>query len=74
MEINTKYFKCFAKRKEKFFWFWVRIVDVGISIKNTPLIFSERYGFTRCYQIFGLKIGFLNKSKIKKKPDVRYSR
>jgi len=64
VEINTKYFKCFAKKEGEFFWFWVRVCGVGVSIKNTPMLFSERYGFTKCWNVFGIKLGLLSKSKI----------
>jgi hypothetical protein len=61
VQINKKYFKLYAKKENKLFLFWIRVPEIGVSIKNTPVTFSERYGFVKYWQVFDLKIQLLKK-------------
>jgi hypothetical protein len=43
--------------------FWVRVLGKGLVIKDTrrwPLLFSERYGYTRRWRIGRIAIGYLS--------------
>jgi hypothetical protein len=57
-------FKYYGKRQGKLFWFWFRVFGVGASVKNTQKTFSERYGYTKCWEFFGLTVTILKKGAI----------
>ena len=57
------------KPLEWFFWehgWWVRVFGWGVWVStdtSKPLLFSERHGFTKVFQIGKVKIKFLDRRK-----------
>jgi hypothetical protein len=39
--------------------FWFRIFGRGLHVTNSAPVFSERYGYTKSFRIFGVKIKYL---------------
>lgn len=42
--------------REDHVFFWVRLFGMGICVKNSPPLFSERYGHTKVHKLpFGFR-------------------
>lgn len=39
--------------------FWFRIFGRGLYVTNSAPLFSERYGYTKSFRVFGVKIEYL---------------
>lgn len=39
--------------------FWFRVFGRGLFVTNSEPLFSERYGYTKSFRIFGVKIEYL---------------
>ena len=43
-------------------WFtaWFRICGYGPLVSNGPELFSERYGYRKCFRLFGVRFEWLS--------------
>lgn len=56
-----KAFSSTAWRDGKEWGAWFRVFGYGICLSTSPLLFSERNGYTKVWRVFGVKIKLLKR-------------
>ena len=59
--VDTKAFSMMAWHEKGRWGCWLRLFGPGVYVSNSPPLFSERYGYDKCFRVFGVLFKWLPK-------------